>query len=61
MTIDTVYDENQDANLCMLTMSDDIMIELISGAVVGNLVKKRQYLYHACYSVKNIDGEFRVN
>ena len=50
-----VYDKNQDANLCMLTMSDGIMIELISGAVVSNLVKKRQYLYHTCYSVKDIE------
>ena len=50
-----VYDKNQDANLCMLEMSDGIMIELISGGVVSNLVKKRQYLYHTCYSVKNID------
>ncbi len=50
-----VYDKNQDANLCMLEMNDGIMIELISGGVVSNLVKKRQYLYHTCYSVKNID------
>ncbi len=50
-----VYDKNQDANLCMLTISDGIMIELISGGVVTNIVKKRQYLYHTCYSVKDID------
>ena len=50
----TVYDANQDANLCMLTMQDGIKIELIQGKVVENLVKKRQYLYHTCYSVNNI-------
>lgn len=50
-----VYDANQDANLCMLTMQNGIKIELIEGKVVENLVKKRQYLYHTCYSVENIE------
>lgn len=50
-----VYDSNQDANLCMVTMSDGIRIELINGKVVENILKKRQYLYHTCYSVENID------
>lgn len=54
-----VYDKNQDANLCMLEMNDGIMIELISGGVVSNLVKKHQYLYHTCYSVKDIDKMIR--
>lgn len=53
---DTVYDPNQDAELLMLTMSDGHMIELISGAVVETFVKKRQYLYHLCYSVDSIDS-----
>lgn len=64
-----VYDKLQDANLCMLTLSDGTRIELISGEVVKNLVKKRQYLYHTCYSVQDItstvnkfveDGAFLV-
>ncbi len=50
-----VYDANQDANLCMLKLQEGIEIELISGKVVENIVKKKQYLYHTCYSVKNID------
>ena len=50
-----VYDANQDANLCMLTLDDNIKIELISGKVVENILKKRQYLYHTCYSVNNIE------
>ena len=51
-----VYDELQDANLCMLTLEDGTKIELISGKVVENLVKKRNYLYHTCYQVDNIDA-----
>ena len=50
-----VYDRNQEAKLCMLTMKDGLRIELISGKVVENIVKKRQYLYHTCYCVKNIE------
>lgn len=56
---DTVYDENQDAYLCMLTMSDGINIELINGKVVENLLKKRQYLYHTCYEVEDIEESIK--
>lgn len=52
-----VYDKNQDAYLCMLTLNDGMMIELISGNVVQSLVKKRQFLYHTCYSVNNINNK----
>ncbi len=50
-----VYDSNQDANLCMITLNDGIKIELINGKVVENILKKRQYLYHTCYEVNDID------
>ena len=52
---DTVYDESQDANLCMVTLEDGVKIELISGSVVSNILKKRQYLYHTCYTVKDLN------
>ena len=52
---DKVYDENQDANLCMVTLEDGVKIELISGNVVSNILKKRQYLYHTCYTVKDLN------
>lgn len=52
---DIIYDELQDANLCMLTMEDGTNFELISGKVVENIVKKRQYLYHTCYVVQDIE------
>lgn len=54
-----VYDELQDANLCMISLEDGTKIELISGNIVSNIVKKRQYLYHTCYSV--IDLEKTLN
>ena len=56
---DIVYDSNQDANLCMITLEDNIKIELISGNVVSNILKKRQYLYHTCYTVKNIESTIK--
>ncbi len=65
-----VYDPNQDANLCMVTLNDNTKIELINGKVVENFLKKRQYLYHTCYEVKDImatieslvaDGAFLVS
>ena len=49
-----IYDVNQDANLCMITLDDGVKIELINGKVVENILKKRQYLYHTCYEVKDI-------
>ena len=52
---ETVYDSNQNANLCMLTLESGIMIELISGQVVENILKKRQFLYHTCYTVHNME------
>lgn len=52
---ETIYDKNQDAFLCMLTLEDNVKIELVSGNIVERLLKKRQYLYHTCYSVRNID------
>lgn len=52
-----VYDELQDANLCMVTLSDGTRIELISGNMVEKIVKKRNYLYHMCFSTKSIESE----
>lgn len=49
-----VHDTNQDADLCMITLSSGEKIELVSGKIVENIVKKRHYLYHTCYTVVNI-------
>ena len=56
---ETVYDANQEANLCMVTLESGINIELINGKVVEKLVKKRQYLYHTCYFVENIEQSIK--
>lgn len=51
---DIVYDEKQDARLCMLTTMHNEKIELIEGEAVKNFLKRKQYLYHTCYEVKDI-------
>jgi methylmalonyl-CoA/ethylmalonyl-CoA epimerase len=45
----------QNVNVCLLTTDDNINIELVSGTTVEKLVKKRQFLYHNCWEVENID------
>lgn len=50
-----IYDKNQGASLCMITLNDDSKFELVSGDIVENFLKKHQYLYHTCYTVSNID------
>ena len=50
-----VYDSKQGANLCLLTTNDNVKIELVSGKIVQNFIKKGQLLYHTCYVVKNIE------
>ncbi len=52
---DTVFDPLQNAELCMITMTDGYQIELISGEVVKTFLKRNQLLYHICYSVEDID------
>ncbi len=52
-----VYDKNQDANLCMLTLDDGTKLELVSGKIVEKIVKKRQFLYHICYETDDINKE----
>lgn len=56
---ETVYDSNQDAYLCMLTINNKTKIELISGNKVEKLVKKRQFLYHICYEVEDIEVQIK--
>ncbi|SHL01546.1 VOC family protein [Chryseobacterium polytrichastri] len=50
-----VFDENQQAELCMITVEDGLNIELVSGKPVENLLKKRISYYHICYEVDDID------
>ena len=52
---DIIFDENQNANVCMLTVSDGSNIELVCGDMVNNFIKKNQYLYHVCWEVDDIE------
>ena len=57
---ETVYDEKQDAHLCMLTLKDGSRVELVSGPVVEKRVKKRQFLYHTCYETEDLEEAIRA-
>lgn len=50
----TVFDENQNASVCVLTLQGGIQLELVSGPIVANLVKKGITYYHTCYGVPDI-------
>ena len=57
---DIVFDPLQNASLCMLKLSNGVQIELISGEVVARLVKKRNFLYHTCYVVEDIEKSIEM-
>ena len=50
-----VFLENQGVNACLLTNDDGTNIELVSGKTIEGFVKKKQFLYHSCWEVENID------
>jgi len=54
---EVVFDKEQNAHLCMITLDDGNKLELIAGKVVENLIKKRISYYHVCYEVSNIEQE----
>jgi methylmalonyl-CoA/ethylmalonyl-CoA epimerase len=52
---DKIYDINQKADVCLLSTSNNISIELISGTQTDRFLKKNIYLYHMCYQVFDIN------
>jgi len=52
-----VFDQNQNAHLCILKIEDGSRIELVSGPMVSGFVKKGHLLYHSCWEVEDIDSE----
>lgn len=50
-----IFDKKQAVNLCLLTLADGTYIELVSGSTVSRLVEKKQFLYHTCWEVDNLD------
>ena len=51
---DVIFDENQKAEVCLLSLQDGTSLELISGEMVEGLVRKGTYLYHTTYTVENM-------
>ena len=54
---DVVYDKNQNARLCMVTMQDGFCMELVAGEVVKSWIKRGQHLYHICYETEDMTAE----
>jgi methylmalonyl-CoA/ethylmalonyl-CoA epimerase len=50
---DIIYDKNQNVTLQMI-YTKDINIELVSGGMVKDIIKKKITYYHICYEVTNI-------
>lgn len=50
-----VFDEEQNASLCLLNINGGVNLELISGKQVDNLIKKGISYYHICYETENIE------
>ncbi|MBT5399650.1 VOC family protein [bacterium] len=52
---ETIFDERQNVDLCLLTTNCGTNIELVCGNTVEKFIQKKQYLYHSCWEVENIN------
>jgi len=52
---ETIFDEKQNVNLCMVTLKDEINMELINGEIINNYLRKNVYFYHICYETNNFE------
>jgi len=50
-----IFDERQNASLCMIETASGFAIELIAGPVVKNYVKKGIHIYHTCWQVADLE------
>lgn len=57
---DKIYDNFQEAELCMITLNDGTQVELVHGKPVEKLVKKKQFIYHICYSTNDIEQKIEA-
>jgi len=57
---DIIYLDNQLVNVCLLTCFDGINIELVSGVTVERFVKNKQFLYHNCWEVEDINASIEL-
>lgn len=53
---DIVFDNKQNAHMCMVTVEQGPDIELISGEQVEKFIKRNITNYHICYEVDDIDN-----
>jgi len=52
---DIIFDEIQHVDLCLVTVNDGPYIELVSGKTVEKFLTKKQFLYHTCWQVDDIE------
>ena len=53
-----IFDEVQNAKLCLLTLEEGVKLELVSGEVVKSFCKKGIKYYHICYEVEDIEDKY---
>ncbi len=51
-----IHDPQQNADLCMVSLTGSPPLELISGPVVDALAKKGLLLYHTCWEVDDLEA-----
>jgi amino acid adenylation domain-containing protein/FkbH-like protein/FkbM family methyltransferase len=51
-----IFDELQNATVCILELADHSRIELVSGKAVENFLSQQISLYHICYEVINLEA-----
>lgn len=56
---DVIFDELQNAELCLFNVDDNINLELVSGPMVEKLVDKGIQYAHLCYEVENLEVSVR--
>lgn len=50
-----IFDEIQNVELCLVTVTDGPHIELVAGKTVEKFLTKKQFLYHTCWQVNDIE------
>ena len=54
-----IWHEIQGVDACLLTNVDGTNIELVSGKNIESFVNKKQFLYHSCWEVEDINKSIK--
>ena len=54
-----IWHEIQGVDACLLTNVDGTNIELVSGKNIESFVNKKQFLYHSCWEVDDINKSIK--